>query len=146
MLLPILAPDNHRQLRAGGIALGLAMQITNILRDVGEDLDRNRIYLPKDVMDKHGLTVNDLMNRRVNTAFINVWEELAKRAEELYSTALISIDDYPLDARLPVKGSAHMYRGILHSIRRNLYDVFGRRNFVTKEEKEMILMEMPNSG
>ena len=142
MLLPILAPDNHKQLRAGGIALGLAMQMTNILRDIGEDLDRNRIYLPKDVMDKHGLTVNDLMNRRVNTAFINMWEELASRAEELYKTALKTIDDYPLDARLPVKGSAYMYRGILNSVRRNQYDVFGKRSFVTKEEKEMILMEM----
>lgn len=47
MLLPILAPKTHRELEADAISLGIAMQITNILRDIGEDLERKRVYLPK---------------------------------------------------------------------------------------------------
>lgn len=142
MLLPILAPQNHQELRAGGIALGLAMQLTNILRDVGEDLERNRIYLPADVMKKHGLTRDELMEGIVTPTFIEVWEDVAERAEELFTLSLKTIDLYPIDARMPVKASAYLYRAILTSVRNNNYDVFSERNYVSKEEKEMILMEM----
>ncbi|WP_198507821.1 phytoene/squalene synthase family protein [Bacillus sp. FJAT-45037] len=142
MLLPVLAPNNHESLRPGGIALGLAMQITNILRDIQEDLEKDRIYLPKSVMEKHSYTEEDLRHGNVNESFIAMWEELAHRAEDLYTQALNSMDGYPLDSRLQVKGSAVLYRAILKSVRKNDYNVFKTRHYVTAEEKQEILHKM----
>lgn len=57
MLLPIIAPRKKEQLKEAAIFLGIGMQLTNILRDIGEDkAERNRIYLPKQVMDQFGYT------------------------------------------------------------------------------------------
>ncbi len=81
MLLPILAPTTHKELEKEAIALGIAMQLTNILRDVGEDLERGRIYLPKALMDSYGYTRTLLENRWVTSEFIEMWEHLAKEAE-----------------------------------------------------------------
>ncbi|MDQ0205749.1 phytoene/squalene synthase family protein [Alkalicoccobacillus murimartini] len=142
MLLPILAPKNHEQLEVGGKALGTAMQITNILRDIGEDIQRGRIYLPQDLMDKHGVSVEQIQAGKVTDAFIDLWEEMAERAEQLYDMALESIDYYPIDARFPVKGAAYMYRAILNSVRRNHYDVYTTRSFITQEEKQDILSQL----
>ncbi len=72
MLLPILAPKTHRELEADAISLGIAMQITNILRDIGEDLERKRVYLPKDFMNEKGYTIEMLYNQEINPAFISI--------------------------------------------------------------------------
>lgn len=63
MLLPILAPEHKDVLREGAISLGIGMQFTNVLRDVREDLDRGRLYLPLSVMDEHGYTEDDLKKK-----------------------------------------------------------------------------------
>lgn len=142
MLLPVLAPDNHKHLIDGGKALGTAMQITNILRDIGEDIERDRIYLPQDLMNYFGVKEEQIKSGVVTEGFIQLWEHMATRAEELYSIALESIEHYPLDARLPVKGAAFMYRAILNSVRRNHYQVFTTRSFITQEEKKEILAQL----
>jgi phytoene synthase len=142
MLLPILAPKTHHQLKEQAIALGIAMQITNILRDVGEDLDRGRIYLPRDYMVKHGYTVEMLESKMVNSAFTALWESLAEEAERLYEKGLESLELYPVASRLPLKGAAHLYRAILASVRKKGYNVFQAKHFVTIEEKQRILEEI----
>jgi len=139
MLLPILAPKNHRLLREDGIALGIAMQITNILRDIGEDLERSRIYIPSEVMSRFGYTEEMLRNHEVNTAFISVWEFMAAEAEILYEQGLSSLHLYPMSSRIPLKGATFLYRAILKAVREQQYQVFGQKNFVTKEEKQKIL-------
>lgn len=142
MLLPILAPKKVSELRDNAISLGIGMQITNILRDISEDLDRDRIYLPRDEMNANGLMVEDLYRRRVTPEFIALWESLASRAEYHYELAFQKMHLYPIDARLPVKSSAIFYRAILQSIRRKKYNVFDQRAFVTEEEKEKLLSSM----
>ncbi|TDL80705.1 phytoene/squalene synthase family protein [Peribacillus frigoritolerans] len=142
MLLPILAPRKIAVLREGAIALGLGMQLTNILRDIGEDLGRDRIYLPKDIMQKHHLTEMDLQKQTVTPEFISVWEHLAAEAEKQYDTAMLTMNEYPIHARAPVKAAGHFYRAILNKIRLNDYDVFGERNFVSNEEKHAILSQI----
>ncbi|WP_273125691.1 phytoene/squalene synthase family protein [Bacillus weihaiensis] len=139
MLLPILAPDKVNELREGAIALGLGMQITNILRDVGEDLDRDRMYLPKELMDRYQYHVRDLEMAVINPAFITLWEHMAQEAEGYYLKALETMHYYPLSARTPVKASALLYREILTIIRKKNYQVFTEKQFVTNEEKSMIL-------
>lgn len=142
MLLPILAPQKVEALREGAIALGLGMQLTNILRDIGDDLSRNRIYLPKDLMDLYQYSEEDLQNGQVNVAFIKVWEHLAKEAERYYDKALETMDEYPLSSRTPVKASALFYGEILTKIREKQYKVFKEKQYVSNEEKTIILSKI----
>ena len=124
MLLPILAPKDTALLAEGAVALGLAIQLTNILRDVGEDLERNRIYFPREVMKKYKLIENSLMSNKVELPFINVVEHLADLAEKLYDQAFQTMDKYPVSSRVSVKAAAYLYREILPSIRSKNYNVF----------------------
>ncbi|MGM0896355.1 MAG: phytoene/squalene synthase family protein [Bacillota bacterium] len=139
MLLPILAPGRTALLKDGAISLGYAMQITNILRDIGEDLSRGRIYLPQDIMRKYGLAEEQLGSGKVSESFIQVWEELARTAESHYDYAFETMDDYPLSSRVPVKGAALVYREILATIRSKEYTVFHEKHYVTEDSKQSIL-------
>ena len=85
MLLPVLTHSSSKELKSSGVSLGIAMQLTNILRDVGEDLTKiDRIYLPRKLMEKHGYSHDDLSNQKITPSFIQLWEEIAVRAEHLY--------------------------------------------------------------
>lgn len=140
MLLPILAPKKINVLREGAIALGLGMQLTNILRDIGEDLERNRIYLPGDIMKRNGLTEGMLLTGdSTSDAFRNTWEQLADYAEEFYQKTFQTIDEYPNHSRFAVKGAALLYREILPTIRAKQYKVFHEKHFVKEEAKMTIL-------
>ncbi|MDZ5470291.1 squalene/phytoene synthase family protein [Bacillus sp. 31A1R] len=142
MLLPILAPGKTEILRSGAIKLGLGMQITNILRDIGEDLLKGRIYVPSELFEKHHYSYKEFLQFDVNERFINIVEELARLADSYYSEALETIDEYPLYSRTPVKGAAYLYRAILDEIRKNGYNTFQKRNYVTKEVKDQIIAMM----
>ncbi|WP_096155183.1 MULTISPECIES: phytoene/squalene synthase family protein [Bacillus] len=142
MLLPILAPENRDKLREGAIALGKAMQITNILRDIGEDLERERIYIPIDLLRSVGYSEELLKHRIVNASFIQAWEALAQIAESYYEQSLETLDLYPLHSRTSVKGAAYLYRAILPSIRKKGYTVFHTKHYVTSEEKQQIISQM----
>ncbi|WP_047373775.1 phytoene/squalene synthase family protein [Exiguobacterium sp. ZOR0005] len=146
MLLPILVPRPEEamkaELRQGAIDLGIAMQLTNILRDVGEDLNRDRIYVPRDVLERHGMTEADLLARTVSPAFIDVWETLAQRAEMLYASARKTHRLYPPASRKPVQAAALLYEGILDAARHNEYDVFTKRAYVSTLQKGKLLARL----
>ncbi|MFC7784744.1 phytoene/squalene synthase family protein [Rossellomorea sp. GCM10028870] len=139
MLLPILAPGKEHQLREDGIYLGYAMQLTNILRDIGEDLERGRLYIPQDLFVKYEYTVTELMDYQNNDAFRSVWEEMARVAEDYYDRAFRTMNLYPVYSRTPVKGAALLYRAILNEVRKNHYNVFSKKHFVSKDVKEKII-------
>ncbi|WP_025724975.1 phytoene/squalene synthase family protein [Acholeplasma granularum] len=121
------------------INLGEAMQITNILRDIGEDKKRNRIYLPKDVMNKFNYSKDDLYNEVVNENFINTVEYLALYAHDKYQSAIDQIDLFKVDARKPLLLASKFYEAILDSIRMNNYQVFSIRSIVSDETKKEII-------
>ncbi|WP_422124228.1 phytoene/squalene synthase family protein [Planococcus sp. X10-3] len=139
MLLPVLAPGKTGILKEGAIALGYAMQITNILRDIDEDLEMGRIYLPAELMKKHNLKLDDLRRKVVTPAFVAVWEEMAEEAEIQYQKAFETINEYPVTSRIPVKGAGLVYREILTTIRKKDYNVFGQKHFVPDHSKQQIL-------
>lgn len=139
MLLPVLAPGKTGILKEGAIALGYAMQITNILRDIDEDLEMGRIYLPSELMTKYNLGEDDLRRKMVTPAFVLVWEEMAKEAEYYYQKAFETINEYPVSSRIPVKGAGLVYREILITIRKKDYNVFGQKHFVPDHSKHHIL-------
>ncbi|QHJ70251.1 phytoene/squalene synthase family protein [Planococcus halotolerans] len=139
MLLPVLAPGKTAILKEGAIALGYAMQITNILRDIDEDLGLGRVYLPAELMKKYNLNEEDLRRKTVTPAFVSVWEEMAKEAEYYYQKAFETINEYPVSSRIPVKGAGLVYREILTTIRKKDYNVFGQKHFVPDQSKQQIL-------
>lgn len=139
MLLPVLAPGKTVVLKEGAIALGYAMQITNILRDIDEDLQMGRLYLPAELMEKYNLGLDDLRRGAVTPAFISVWEEMADEAEHQYRKAFETINEYPVSSRIPVKGAGMVYREILSTIRKKDYNVFGQKHFVPDQSKQRIL-------
>lgn len=142
MLLPVLAPGKEEELKRGAISLGKGMQLTNILRDIGEDLERDRIYLPQQLRNKYRYSNQDLNNGVINSSFIDLWEDLAIEASSFYSEALETINLYPVYSRTPVQGAAVLYRAILPSIRKNRYQVFKERNYVSDQLKQQIMAEM----
>lgn len=112
--------------------LGHAMQLTNILRDVGEDWDRGRLYLPLDALARHGFSpgdIGDLRKRagRPPAAYRNLVEELLGVAERKYSMAFQGIPSLPEYFQRPVLVSALVYRDIHGALRGNGYDNFNLR-------------------
>ncbi|SFJ90420.1 phytoene synthase [Halobacillus dabanensis] len=142
MLLPVIAPGRVAKLRKGAIELGYAMQLTNILRDIGEDLENDRLYIPQDVMAAYDYSYGELKEKKVNKNFIRMWEDLASDAEMYYGRAMETLPNYPLYSRAPVGGASRMYRAILPAVRKSGYQVFKHRNYVSDQEKKQIIAEM----
>lgn len=111
--------------------MGQAMQLTNILRDVGEDWGRGRLYLPLDRLQAHGLTP-EMVGQAVATgqlpaAWPALMEELLQVAERDYEEAFRALPALPPFFQRPVAVAARVYAGIHDEIRRNRYDNLSRR-------------------
>ncbi|RIW38959.1 phytoene/squalene synthase family protein [Bacillus salacetis] len=145
MLLPVLAPGKEQALRNGAIALGIAMQYTNVLRDIGEDMDRDRVYLPEEILAEHGYSKALLKGNVLNGSFISMWESLAERAEAHYREAMETMFHYPSYSQVPVHSAAVFYRGILDSVRANGHNVFSERAYVSEKQKEKMLAGLSTS-
>jgi 15-cis-phytoene synthase len=130
--------ENHQPIEEA-IALGIANQLTNILRDVGEDAQRGRIYLPLEDLALFNYTEQDLFNGVVD----NRWRELMRfeiqRARKFYNEAERGIRALSPDARWPVWAALMLYQGILDIIEGNDYNVFNQRAFVPKGQKLLYL-------
>lgn len=107
--------------------LGLAMQLTNILRDVGEDARMGRIYLPQEEMRRFAYTEADLLGGKLTESFFALMRFEIERARALYSEAEQGIPLLNREARFTVLLAARLYARILDEIERNGYDVFTRR-------------------
>ncbi len=134
MMLPLLVPEATRRadLEAPARALGRAMQITNILRDVGEDRARlGRVYLPADALARHGLAPADLDAMPADRApYASLCEEVMSLADDLYDEAGAGIDMLPWPQRAAVRAASRMYREILNRVRAAGYDNITRRAVV----------------
>jgi 15-cis-phytoene synthase len=108
-------------------ALGIAMQLTNILRDVGEDYQLGRVYLPQEDLDRFHYPVADLQQGLINQQFIQLMQFEIARAREFYHQADAGINYLAPDSRLTVLAASRLYGGILQAIEKNGYDVFQRR-------------------
>ncbi|GAB4324744.1 MAG: phytoene synthase [Leptolyngbyaceae cyanobacterium] len=117
------------------IALGIANQLTNILRDVGEDARRGRIYLPLEDLALFNYTEADLFNGVVDERWRSLMKFQIQRARKFYASAESGISALSPDARFPVWAALMLYRGILDVIERNQYDVFRKRAYVPGPQK-----------
>ncbi|TVR64969.1 MAG: hypothetical protein EA422_05370 [Gemmatimonadales bacterium] len=124
-------------------AMGQAMQMTNILRDVGEDLRRGRLYLPLDHLDRFGLTRRDLERAAagegdIPSGYGELVETLMRRAEEDYAAAAAAIPALPIFFQRPVAVAGQVYRGIHQEIRANAYDNLRRRAYTSLYRKVVL--------
>ena len=124
------------------VALGIANQLTNILRDVGEDRGRGRIYLPQEDLEHFGYSEEDLMAGRLNQAWKDLMAFQLRRAREWFDRSEAGVRWLSRDARWPVWTSLRLYRGILDVIERHDYDVFNKRAYVGKLNK---FLDLPRS-
>jgi 15-cis-phytoene synthase len=117
------------------VALGQAMQLTNVLRDVGEDLRRGRCYLPNEALERHGVALDDLRDGRVNPAYVALLDELAADARRLYREGWRGIASLRGGAAPAVAVAAWNYEAILHKIVRNGHDNLRQRAHLRPGER-----------
>lgn len=144
MLLPILATKSGitESLKESAVSLGVAMQITNILRDVGEDYRENkRVYLPTELLDRHQVDLAQNIEKGADKNFIALWEELAEESSRGYEAFENSITLYDSDCRFPVLVSSKLYSGIMDSVRKNNYDCLSKRNYVPEARMMELILE-----
>lgn len=140
MLLPILSIPNAGKLKETASELGVAMQITNILRDIGEDLkERNRIYIPEDLMVKYKINKDDLLNLKVTDNFIKLWERMSAESEKRYSVYKDHLMDFDKECRLSLCLSVNLYSAINDEVRKENYDCLSKRNYLSKSDALIIV-------
>lgn len=120
-------------------ALGHAMQLTNIIRDVGEDLALGRVYLPADRMARHGVTRASLLDMRagaeIRPGYVAVLEEMMADADAAYEASYEGIPHLPPFFQRPVTVAAQVYRGIHDRVRANGYDNLNLRAHTSLPDK-----------
>ena len=121
------------------VDLGIAMQLTNILRDVGEDLQQNRIYIPQKDLTRFNISEEELFAHELSDKFKAMMEFQIHRARSFYRRAEKGITMLDDDSRLPVYLAHFNYGGILGKIEKNDFDVFSNRAYLSSTEKFTIL-------
>ena len=117
------------------IKLGVALQMTNILRDVGEDYQNGRVYLPRDEMDAFGISESTLASGVVTANWREFMRFQIARTRDLYAQAWPGIRMLEREGRLAIAAAGSLYREILDVIERNDYDVFSQRASVSAWSK-----------
>lgn len=126
MMLPVLGATDP-QARARAMDLGVAFQLTNFLRDVAEDWDRGRIYLPLEDLDAFGVTEWDFHSRHVGPAFRRLLAFEAARTRALYRRAEEGWSLLPPSSRRCIRIAHRLYGGILDALEHGDYQVFRTR-------------------
>ena len=128
----------HRQTLKYAHDLGLALQLTNIIRDVGEDARRGRIYLPIEDLQRFGVPAKDILEARYSDAFRELMVFQAERAEHFYEQALAQLPAGDRKAQRPGLVMAAIYRTLLREIAADGFQVLDRRISLTPVRKVWI--------
>lgn len=151
MLLPLLVDKDtpiSETLRQAAIDLGIGMQLTNILRDVGEDYrDRQRIYLPQTLLDAYN--VDEAMIKQLSyhdeeeipQNFIDLWEHIYQIGDHYYDSIKPVIKDFSQVAQLPILSSAYIYHGIGNAVRKANHNCFTKRNYTNNIERMRLIYQ-----
>jgi phytoene synthase len=126
--------------------LGLALQLTNILRDVGEDARRGRVYLPLDDLKQHGVKVADLLAGRYVDGYLPLMQFQAQRARRVYAEALAALPAADRRAQRPGLIMGAIYATLLDEIERESFRVLHQRIALTPLRKLWIAWRTWVSG
>lgn len=130
---------NEKRLFKHAIELGIAMQLTNIARDVREDLEINRIYIPnliilKNVRDYKKIIIDKEIQKKVSSKVIKLIED----SEKLYNQAAGGIIDLPINFRFVILFASNLYREIGKQILKEPLSIWEKRVYITKIKKVII--------
>lgn len=147
MLLPMLSDQSDDYALNVCNQLGIAMQFTNILRDIGEDFrERGRIYIPQNLLSEYSVSSDTLQalssidsKEYPNVSVMAMWEHLAKQAEISYDYFVENITTFNQEARMPLLLACENYRAILEAIRNQNYNCFRERCYTSKIKRVEIL-------
>jgi 15-cis-phytoene synthase len=137
MMLPVLGTASE-DARARAMDLGVAFQLTNFLRDVAEDWDRGRIYLPLEDLERFGVTEWDFHSRHVGPSFRRLLSFQADRARTLYRRAEQGWALLPPSSRACIRIAHRLYAGILDALEAHDYQVFRTRAAVPVTRKARV--------
>ena len=135
MMTPILEPSDPRRAREHARQLGLAFQLTNFLRDIGEDLRRGRVYLPTADLERFGVTRADLAATTASPAVRALLAFEVDRARAHYAAAEPGIDLLAPSSRPCIRVAFDLYGGILEEVERAGYQVLDRRVRVSRHRR-----------
>jgi phytoene synthase len=138
MMLPILEPLRP-EATTHARDLGNAFQLTNFLRDIAEDLDRNRQYVPQEDLRRFGV---DLTARRCTPEFVELMRFEIARCRELYESADLGLAMLPTESAKCIGAARVLYGGILDRIEAQQYDVFAKRARVPTWRKALMVAKL----
>lgn len=156
MMLSLLVDEggdfSHTGLQEACLHLGIGMQLTNILRDIGEDYrERRRIYLPSDLMKEYGVTEEMIAElstltkspgkvaRQIPQAFIDLWEKISADADAFYQSINHFISFFHPKAQFPLMAAAYSYHGIAQAVRNANYNCLTNRNYTSKVDRVKLI-------
>ncbi|MFH0884630.1 MAG: phytoene/squalene synthase family protein [Candidatus Micrarchaeota archaeon] len=142
MLMRTLGIENAKRSKRCAINLGIAMQLTNILRDVGEDARMGRVYFPKDELARFGLTIKDILSLQKKDGLMDFLKFQVERARRYYKEAMQSIATIHREVRMVIALASTLYREILSVIEENEYEVFGKRAYVNTMRKITLYLRL----
>ena len=125
-MLPILGYSDPRAIEAA-TALGTAFQLANFIRDIGEDIDRGRIYMPLDELARFGVSEEMLLRRELTPEIVEVIKFQIARVRDLQERAEAGIQYLDPISRPCIRAASELYCGIVDEIEANGYDIFNKR-------------------
>ncbi len=124
------------KLKFKGIQLGIAMQLTNISRDIEEDLKRKRIYLPKSFRSfKHENYDEITQSINLKKTISQDLKKIICEADKIYLNAWDGISELPIKYKIPIAIASELYQSIGKKIRKKKFDIWNKRIFLTRVEK-----------
>jgi len=127
------------KVREPAVACGTAFQLTNILRDLAEDADRGRVYLPQEDLRSYGYQEDDLQNRVLDDRFRHLMQFEVERARGFYARAEQLFSHLSKQGRPILRAMIRIYGGLLDQIEAREYDVYSSRVSLSKMKKWSIV-------
>lgn len=141
MIAPIGGYRGGEATLDAALALGQAMQLTNVLRDVGEDLRLGRLYLPQELLETFGVRVADLRAGRVTPEYRDLLRHLSDLARDGYARGAQALGQLEGRARYGVAVATRLYAGILDELAANGYDNLSRRAVVPGRRRAWLTVQ-----
>ena len=124
-----------------GDDLSMALQLTNIIRDVGKDVDKNRIYIPLNEMNEFDYPEECLLSKTYNNNFVNLLKFQIERARSYFDRAQNLIPILERDAQFTVLLMGAVYKKVLEKVIKNRYDVFNKFAYIPRTQKAMLVLK-----
>lgn len=143
ILTPILTEHPDEETYEVSRQLGEALQLTNILRDVGEDFEKGRIYFSQSMINQFDVDIKHTFHNQPTQNYIQLWEHYAQIAEKDYQYTLDHLEVYKPEARPIIELAALIYKGIIDEARQHDYPLH-RRVYVSRIKKLKIYRQIKN--